>query len=197
VESAERAVLATTLVVLAGLGVRLAGTCGSDGEGEDGAAGPGGRGICFEVVGASARPGLRCLRRPPRAAELALVAPCDDEAARRSVERLLRECPVAGRRLVLAPARVGGACRPRLTELPGAVRLLLGMPVDLRTARRADLEALPGVGPRLAEELLRLRALRSGRIDLRGVTGLGERRRRELERRLVWSTAPARGCRDD
>ena len=194
---AERAVLATLLVVLAGFALRLAGPLAATGDDapdapvEGGSTGAGR--VCFEVVGASARPGLRCVSRPG-ATEVAALPPCDDAGSLRKVEQLLRECPLHGRRLVLAPGRAGGPCRPRLMELPGAVRLLLGLPVDLRTARREDLEALPGVGPRLAEELLRARARRPGRVDLGGLAGLGERRRRNLERRLTWSAAPDPGC---
>jgi hypothetical protein len=196
---AERAVLATSLVVLAGLAVRLAGGAATTGVSST-ALGPAASGtgrdgrICFEVVGASARPGLRCVRRPGTA-EVAARAPCDDAASLRELDRLLRVCPLHGRRLVLAPQREGGPCRPRLAELHGAVRLLLGLPIDLRTARREDLEALPGVGPRLADELLRARATRPGPVDLEGLAGLGEQGRRRLERRLVWSVEPDPECR--
>jgi len=194
---AERAVLATTLLILAGLGVRraCAGSAGGAGpEGAVAAALPDGARICFDVAGASGRPGLRCLPKPPRTADLELLAPCDDAASIGRTERLLRECPLHGRRLVLAPQRPGGPCVPRLTELPGAIRLLLGLPVDLRTAGRADLEALPGVGPQLAGELLRMRDRRPGRVDLEGIAGLGPRRRAVLERWLVWSPPPDPAC---
>lgn len=192
---AERAVLATALVVLAGLGIGRACTdSGGDAGPEGPAAAPGGARICFEVAGASGRPGLRCAPEPPAASELDLLAPCNDAATLRRTERLLRECPLHGRRLVLAPRRPDGPCVPRLTELPGATRVLLGLPIDLRTAGRADLEALPGVGPRLALELLRAREGRPGRVDLEGVAGLGPRRRAALERRLAWSPEPGPGC---
>ncbi|MBN1770183.1 MAG: hypothetical protein JXB32_02885 [Deltaproteobacteria bacterium] len=195
---AERAVLATTLLVLAGLGVRLAGSGRAvDGAGRSdvpaGGSSDGAR-VCLEVVGASGRPGLRCASGALSAADLALRAPCDDDASLRQVNRLLRECPLHGRRLVLAPERAAGPCVPRLTDLPGATRLLLGLPVDLRTACREDLEALPGVGPKLAEELLRARATRPGRVELRGIAGLGASRRRALERLLIWSPEPGPHC---
>jgi len=194
---AERAVLATTLLILAGLGVRRACAGSAGGAGPEGAAAAAlsdGARICLDVAGASGRPGLRCLPRPPAAADLEPLAPCDDAASLRRMERLLRDCPLHGRRLVLAPQRPGGPCVPRLTELPGATRVLLGLPVDLRTAGRVDLEALPGVGPHLARELLRVRERRPGRVDLEGIAGLGPRRRAALERRLAWSAAPDPEC---
>lgn len=45
----------------------------------------------------------------------------------------------------------------RVSPLPGAVRLTLGLPVDLNRATAADLEAVPGLGPVLAERLVHYR----------------------------------------
>lgn len=41
--------------------------------------------------------------------------------------------------------------------LPGAVRLTLGLPLDLNRATAADLEAVPGLGPVLARRLVQYR----------------------------------------
>lgn len=194
---AERAVLATAFVVLAGFGIHRACAGPPPGAGRElprPDAPAGGSRICFDVAGASGQPGLRCVPNPPSAAAVEPLAPCDDAASLRQADRLLRECPLHGRQLLLAPERSGGPCVPRLVELPGATRLLLGSPIDLRTARRADLEALPGVGPRLAAEMQRVREERPGRVDLEGIAGLGPRRRAVLERRLTWSAPPAPGC---
>ena len=51
-----------------------------------------------------------------------------------------------------------GDCGVRWDELPGAVRLELGVPIPVNRASAADLDALPGVGPGLATRLLEERA---------------------------------------
>jgi hypothetical protein len=49
-------------------------------------------------------------------------------------------------------------CGVRHDELPGWVRLALGVPIPVNRASAADLDALPGVGPGLATRLLAERA---------------------------------------
>ena len=151
---------------------------------------------CFDVTGASSRPGLRCVLGA-LAEDVRPLPPCDDPASLRRVRFLVERCPLQGRRLILAPRDgTGGRCVPRLELLPGPVRLALGLPLDLDRALPSDLAALPGVGPATVRALLRFRALLPpGRqLELSGVPGLGERRRRLLERRLV-RTGPERpGC---
>lgn len=87
--------------------------------------------------------------------------------------------------LPLAPARKtitesfpgsdgSGDARPGL--FPG--------PIDVNTASSSDLESLPGIGPRLAEEIVRDR-LRKGPFlqpdDLLRVKGLGPKKVRQIE----------------
>ncbi len=69
-------------------------------------------------------------------------------------------------------------CRLQTEPMPGSRALLLGWPIDLNRASRADLDALPGIGPGTARRLVELRqALGGFRAveDLIGA-GLGERR---------------------
>lgn len=62
-----------------------------------------------------------------------------------------------------------------------------GGPVDLNTATAAELEALPGVGPVLAQRILDFRT-EHGRFvsieDLREVSGIGEQKYADLQARV-------------
>lgn len=78
-------------------------------------------------------------------------------------------------------------------ELPisGSHSLLAGVPIDLNTARAVDLEALPGIGPVLAQRIVALRDERGGfsNLDeLRAVKGIGAKRLKTLRRYLTIST---------
>jgi competence ComEA-like helix-hairpin-helix protein len=101
-------------------------------------------------------------------------------------------------------ARAGGGCELRAQELPAEpcpcarwparLRLLLGAPLALERATAADLELLPGVGPRIAAAIARERAERGGfeRVeDLLGVAGVGPRM---LERLRPLLAAGEPGC---
>lgn len=76
------------------------------------------------------------------------------------------------------PSRAG-SFRPTVR---GPARLLFGLPLDLATVDAATLEALPGVGPILASEIVRTRAVRpfSSLQDLARVPGIGARRAARL-----------------
>lgn len=88
-------------------------------------------------------------------------------------ERLRGTLPVVG-----CGARGGGRFRPPR----GAASLLLGRPIDLGTARAHDLQALPGIGPGLANRILSARE--AGALqqveDLERVPGLGRKRARAV-----------------
>jgi hypothetical protein len=141
--------------------------------------------VCYVVDGATTERGLRCVERPSLA-DVRPGPPCDDEASRRAIVRLLEACRWHGRRLVLAPLRENGRCLPRLVPLPAPLRIALGIPLDFGTADRDDLEALPGVGPGTARALLAARARSAGRsVDLASVPGIGAKRKTFLERWLV------------
>ncbi|MBI5489254.1 MAG: hypothetical protein HY905_18100 [Deltaproteobacteria bacterium] len=171
-----RAAAATSVVLAVLLAVRL----GLDRRaGERAATQTGGGTICFEVVGASADPGLRCVARPS-ADEAAPLAPCRTPAARARLELLARRCDWRGRRLVLAPARAGGPCVPRLEPLPAALRVALGVPLDPDTVTRAELEALPGVGVGTARSIVETRERLGASFRWDAVPGVGSRRAARL-----------------
>jgi competence protein ComEA len=134
---------------------------------------------CFDVVGASRDPGLRCVTRPS-VEDAAPAAPCGTAAARARIADLAARCDWRGKRLILAPLRAGGPCIPRLEPLPAAVRLALRVPLDLSTATLRDLEALPGVGPATARNIVDSRTREGAEFRLERVPGIGARRSAEL-----------------
>lgn len=108
--------------------------------------------------------------------------------------------PAAG---PIAPVLLGGACRldaPSAGEpcpceqLPGALRLLLGLPLPLNDAPAADLERLPGIGPQRARAIAEERR-RRGRFEAVGelvaVPGLGPASVERLSASLFVGQDPA------
>ncbi len=84
-----------------------------------------------------------------------LVLPCGEEALGRYGDLV----------------RCGG--RERLT---GGEARVLGLPLDLNRATEAELDALPGIGPHLAERIVRTREAQGpfrSLDDLGGVPGIG------------------------
>ncbi|MHB1846210.1 MAG: ComEA family DNA-binding protein, partial [Deltaproteobacteria bacterium] len=91
---------------------------------------------------------------------------------------LSRACPG-----LVAPAALrdgdslalGPGCRLERGRMSGPALRLLGLPVDVNRASVEDLEALPGIGPRLAARLVAGRPFRDP-SDLARVSGIGARR---------------------
>lgn len=111
---------------------------------------------------------------------------------------------VPGQGVLCVPATL--AKDPRCGRLGASRRLLVGSGLALPTASVADLEALPGIGPRLAARIAVARPL-SNVLALARVRGIGPRRAASLapllgldERRLpdicsvgAWPTTSS-GC---
>jgi competence ComEA-like helix-hairpin-helix protein len=96
---------------------------------------------------------------------LAARAPCtgDDQVTR--IGELLRVVPSGG-----------GRCTVSVERFPAAMRLTLGLPVDLNQATAEDLVALPRIGPVLARRIVDHRARRGSFAavdELRRVRGIG------------------------
>jgi len=97
---------------------------------------------------------------------LAARAPCtgDDLVAR------------SGELLRVAERSAGGRCAVSVERLPAAMRLTLGLRVDLNQATVEELDALPRIGPVLARRIVEHRTRRGMFAtvdDLRGVRGIG------------------------
>jgi competence ComEA-like helix-hairpin-helix protein len=84
------------------------------------------------------------------------------------------------------------------TRMAGPALRLLGLKVDVNRASMEDLEALPGVGPKMAERLMEVRAARPFRSvdDLREVAGIGPKRFAQLEGVVTVDPVGRRFCAD-
>ncbi|MFC6592479.1 ComEA family DNA-binding protein [Deinococcus lacus] len=74
---------------------------------------------------------------------------------------------------------VSGPAAPEYPQTASVTPLISGR-LNLNAATQEQLEALPGVGPKLAEAIIRARPLRS-LADLDAVKGVGEKSLTELE----------------
>jgi hypothetical protein len=65
-------------------------------------------------------------------------------------------------------------------RMPGPALRLLGLPVDVNHGSVEDLQALPGIGPKLAERIVGARPFATT-ADLQQVPGIGKKRWAQLE----------------
>jgi len=151
------------------------------------------RRLRVHVAGAVARPGVVVLAPGSRVVDALAAAGGPRPDA--DLDRMNLAARIADGQRVAVP--VVGAPPPPLVDDPGAGVSPAGGPegsppseaarIDLNTATAADLEALPGIGPVLAEAILAHRA-RLGRFrsveELLGVRGIGERRFADLRDRV-------------
>jgi competence protein ComEA len=129
------------------------------------------------VVGAVRTPGVVELASSARVRDALAAAGGPAEDA--DLERLNLAAPVTDGQRIAVP-RVGEPGPVAIADpaTPDGATSPAG-PLDLNAATLADLEALPGIGPTLAEAILRERE-RRGRFesveDLKQVRGIGEQR---------------------
>ena len=140
--------------------------------------------LVVHVAGAVRRPGLVRLSPGSRVADAVEAAggttrdaePASVNLARPVVDGEQLVVLAKGEGPVMAPAAPSGATGPGASA-PAA-------PVDLNVATQGDLEALPGVGPVLAQRILDWRA-EHGRFssvdELREISGIGEATFADLE----------------
>jgi competence protein ComEA len=141
--------------------------------------------VVVHVAGAVNRPGVVTLRSGERVVDAVQAA--GGAVADADLDRLNLAAVVAdGQRILVA--RRGDPPTPALPE--GGVASPGGGdegarsgPVDLNLATQSDLEALPGIGPSLAQAIIAERERRGGFTDvaqLQSVRGIGERRFADL-----------------
>jgi competence protein ComEA len=134
-----------------------------------------------------ARPGVYSFADPPTLLELCRRAggPEPSHDAEKTV--------VSGSRLEVTPA---GAYR--LGHMSGDRLLTLGLALNLNTATAADLEALPGIGPVMAQRLVQFRQTHGpfkDVEDLLAVTGIGEKKLARLKPYLAVLSPEGAGLR--
>jgi competence protein ComEA len=126
-----------------------------------------------EVTGKVAHPGVYSFPKPPTLGEVwtkagAAGTPPDPHKKIAS-----------GTRVEVTPS--GGY---RLATMPGAQLLTLGLPIDLNRATAEDLEAIPGLGPALAQRIIDYRQAHGPfkQIDdLLAVSGIGPQHLQKLK----------------
>ncbi|MBI4643294.1 MAG: helix-hairpin-helix domain-containing protein [Deltaproteobacteria bacterium] len=121
--------------------------------------------VYVEVTGAAARPGVYEFTEPPPLSQVAVQA---------GAPALIGQ---QGTRLSSgSKVEVTGEGQCRLGRMSGPQLLTLGLALDLNRATAGDLEALPGIGPVLAQRILDFRQ-QHGPFktidDLEQVSGIG------------------------
>ena len=134
--------------------------------------------LLVHVTGHVVRPGLYPL--PPGSRVNDALAAAGGPAPGSEPHALNLAAPVAdGEQVVVPPAGAAPVAPGPGSPGPGG-----GAKVDLNTATQAQLEQLPGIGPKLAQRILDHRQ-RKGRFtsprDLLGIEGFGPRKRAGLE----------------
>ena len=145
---------------------------------------PGTLSLAFvEVTGKVPHPGVYSFPKPPTLSEVwakagAVGTPSDPD-----------KTIASGSRVEVTPE---GGCR--LAAMSGAQLLTLGLPMDLNRATAEDLEAIPGIGPALAQRIIEYRQAHGPfkKVeDLREVSGIGPPNLQKLKPYLVLGSQEA------
>jgi competence protein ComEA len=135
---------------------------------------PGTMSLAFmEVTGKVAHPGVYSFTRPPALREVWAKAGAVGTAP--DPDKTI----ASGSRVEVTPD--GGY---RLAAMSGAQLLTLGLPIDLNRATAQDLDAIPGLGPALAQRIIDYRQAHGSfkKIeDLREVSGIGPQNLQKLK----------------
>ena len=141
--------------------------------------------VFVEITGEVARPGVYSFAAPPTLLELCRRAGGPDTLTD-SNARL-----VSGSRVEVTPAGTY-----HLNHMSGDRRLTLGLALDLNTATAQDLEALPGIGPVMAQRLVQFRQAHGPfkeLKDLLAVSGIGEQKLTKIKPYLTVLSAEGAG----
>ncbi len=136
--------------------------------------------VFIEVTGAVSRPGVYAFSTPPT------LPTAMDKAGGPALPVPANPTLASGSRI-----DIDQSGRYRLGRMAGRRLLTLGLPINLNEAAAEDLEALPGVGPVLAERIVAYRRShgpfrRLG--DLQQVSGIGPQNLEALRPHLALKT---------
>ncbi|MCX5891804.1 MAG: helix-hairpin-helix domain-containing protein [Deltaproteobacteria bacterium] len=133
--------------------------------------------VFVEVSGAGAHPGVYCFDHSPTLLEVV------EKAGGPRLAVPANPTLSSGARI-----EVGEKCLPAISRMHGAELLTLGLPLDLNVASATDLDALPGIGPALAERIVAYRQ-KHGPFkkvdDLIQVSGIGQEKLAQIKNHLV------------
>ncbi|MFC7329609.1 helix-hairpin-helix domain-containing protein [Marinactinospora rubrisoli] len=138
--------------------------------------------VVVHVGGEVERPGVVTLPAGSRVADAVEAAGGVDDGAETGLLNLARLL-VDGEQILVGVTPSPNPPAPGPASVPDPGGTAAGVPLDLNTATLEQLDALPGIGPVLAERILAHRTTSGGFRtveQLQDVTGIGERRFAEL-----------------
>jgi competence protein ComEA len=135
----------------------------------------GGNGVFIMITGEVKDPGVYVFEGQPSLKELI------SRAGRLIREQQSRQWPklhlTQGTSVQISSEN--GYIKASTGSIPAAYKVTLKIPISINTASQEGLEAIPGVGPSLAEKIINYRSLYGPfktAAEIRGVTGMGKQR---------------------
>ncbi len=143
-----------------------------------------------EIEGKIPHPGIYAFPRPVGIDEVLLKAGIKSDLIRQATSP---QPLLTGTAILVAPS--GQGIRTQLKPMDPAKKILYNIPLDLNKITAEELELIPGIGPGLAENIVRYRQGRGSftRLDeLLNISGIGTKKLRSLRRYLsVGGNSPA------
>jgi competence protein ComEA len=78
-----------------------------------------------------------------------------------------------------------GRGRLTVTPIPACERIIMGIPLDINAMNEADFDALPGIGPVMAERIIMYRQRNGGKMTLQellNIEGIGEKKYGQIKK---------------